>query len=93
MVAKSKHTQTRKLTPAVQPDTSLRSITEEPPLSARLAFVVQFRRGAGQTESDFAGRAEHMATYKATRFGSEEELVAFLRQVLHTVQAEPEQEL
>ncbi|MGH7960811.1 MAG: hypothetical protein ACRERD_03155 [Candidatus Binatia bacterium] len=37
--------------------------------------------------SPSAGRVEHMATYQATRFGSEAELVAFLRRVLRTEDA------
>ncbi|MGH7962033.1 MAG: hypothetical protein ACRERD_09440 [Candidatus Binatia bacterium] len=82
---KRKTTRTRKHVPAT-PAAASALLTDEPPLSARLAFVVQFRQGAGQA-GYFAGRVEHMATYQATRFGSEAELVAFLRRVLRAEDA------
>lgn len=89
---KGKTTRPRKSVPVKSPDTRP-SCTDEPPLSARLAFVVQFRTGAGQEAGTFAGRVEHMTTYQATRFASEAELVAFLRHVLRAAQADTEQEL
>ena len=49
----------------------------------RRAFVVQFRSGSGPGR--FAGRVEHMASARAARFGSQEELLGFLTRVLAEV--------
>lgn len=56
---------------------------DEPTLSPRLGFVVQFRVGVGQEPEYFAGRVEHMVSGQTARFQSPEELTAFLRRMLH----------
>lgn len=61
------------------------TIEELPPLSPQRAFVVQFRTGAGTEPGRFAGRVEHIPSAKATHFGSVEELLAFIAQVLAEV--------
>jgi len=54
----------------------------EVPLPAERAFVVQFRAGGQPGKSLFVGRAEHIASGDAARFGSVEELTAFIEKVL-----------
>jgi hypothetical protein len=49
---------------------------------SRAAFVIQFRDGTDVGAGRLEGRVEHIATYKATRFHSLEELLAFLAGVL-----------
>jgi len=46
------------------------------------AFVVQLQAAPDGAAELFAGRAEHVASGEAARFGSVAELVAFVRQVL-----------
>ena len=46
------------------------------------AFVIQLRAASDGDTELFAGRAEHVASGEAARFGSIPELVAFVRQVL-----------
>lgn len=91
MVEKKKTTRTRKRVAPEQAEPRP-SLADEPPLSARLAFVVQFRLGAGQTVAAFSGRVEHMVTGQAARFASEAELAAFLRRVLRAAHAGTEQD-
>jgi hypothetical protein len=59
------------------------TIEELPPLSVQRAFVVQFRSGSGLGR--FAGRVEHIPSAHAARFGSKDELLAFLTRVLAEV--------
>jgi hypothetical protein len=54
----------------------------EAPLPAERAFVVQLRAQADPRADLFVGRAEHMASGTAARFGSAQELIAFITQVL-----------
>jgi hypothetical protein len=52
------------------------------PLPAERAFVVQFRAQADPSGDLFVGRAEHIASGAEARFGSAEELIAFITKVL-----------
>jgi len=70
-----KHQHTRTISPEPQ---------DEPTLSPRLGFVVQFRIGAGQEPKYFAGRVEHLVSGHTARFHTPEELTAFFRKVLTT---------
>ncbi len=54
----------------------------EAPLPADRAFVVQLRAQADPDGDLFVGRAEHIASGTAERFGSIEELMAFIEKVL-----------
>ncbi len=54
------------------------------------AFVIQFRPETDIEAGRFEGRIEHMASYKATRFHSLDELLAFIASVLNEV-SNPEQ--
>ena len=54
----------------------------EAPLPAERAFVVQLRAPAEPDGELFVGRAEHMASGTAVRFGSAEDLIAFITKVL-----------
>ena len=56
----------------------------------KAAFVIQFRRETDIEAGRFEGRVEHVATYKATRFHSLDELLGFIASVLTEVRnAEP----
>ncbi len=57
-------------------------LTEEPPLSPDLGFVVQFRERARKSGTNYAGRAEHLASGLAVRFASLDELSAWMSQVI-----------
>ncbi len=46
------------------------------------AFVIQLHAAPDDGAEIFAGRAEHVASGEAARFGSIPELIAFVRQVL-----------
>jgi hypothetical protein len=48
----------------------------------KAAFVIQFRRESDIEAGRFEGRVEHIATYKATRFHSLDELLGFIAVVL-----------
>jgi len=48
----------------------------------KAAFVIQFRPETDIQEGRFEGRVEHIASTKATRFHSLEELVGFIANVL-----------
>ena len=52
----------------------------EPSLPAERAFVVQL--GAQTGDNLFIGRAEHIASGATVRFGSADELIAFIADVL-----------
>ncbi len=56
--------------------------TEEPLLSPRRAFVLQFYPKADVAEGVFLGRAEHVVSGRSVRFASFEELVVFLARTL-----------
>ena len=51
----------------------------------RGAFVIQFRPESDIESGRFEGRVEHRASYKATRFHSLDELLAFIASVLTEV--------
>ena len=48
----------------------------------KAAFVIQFRRETDIEAGRFEGRVEHIATYKASRFHSLDELLGFIAVVL-----------
>jgi hypothetical protein len=50
--------------------------------SYKAAFVIQFRRETDIEAGRFEGRVEHIATYKAARFHSLDELLGFIAIVL-----------
>jgi len=54
--------------------------------------VIQFRRETNVEAGRFEGRVEHIASYKAARFHSLDELLAFITTMLAEVTA-TEQEL
>ena len=62
---------------------------EEPLLSPRRAFVVQFREEVDAGRTRFRGRVEHLVSGRAMRFHSPEELLAFLAEVLSTIRTKP----
>jgi hypothetical protein len=49
---------------------------------SKAAFVVQFREGTDVEAGRLDGKVEHIASYRATRFHSVDELMAFIAQVL-----------
>ena len=59
------------------------------PLPAERAFVVQFRAQADPSGELIVGRAEHVASGAAVRFGSAEELIGFITDVLAAPDASP----
>jgi hypothetical protein len=46
------------------------------------AFVIQFREGTDLEAGRLEGKVEHIASYKAARFHSVDELIAFMARVL-----------
>jgi len=48
----------------------------------RLAFVIQFRPETDVQAGRFEGKVEHIASCKATRFHSLDELLSFIASVL-----------
>jgi len=52
------------------------------PLPPERAFVIQLRAPSAGDEDLFVGRAEHIASGLAARFGSVTELIGFVQQVL-----------
>jgi hypothetical protein len=48
----------------------------------KLAFVIQFRPETEVHAGRFEGKAEHIASYEATRFHSLDELLAFIVRML-----------
>ena len=46
------------------------------------AFVVQFREGTDLEAGRLEGKVEHIASYKAARFHSLDELITFMARVL-----------
>ena len=59
------------------------------PLPAERAFVVQLRAQADPGEELVVGRAEHIASGAAVCFGSAEELIAFITNVLAPAGSSP----
>lgn len=55
-------------------------------LPAKRAFVVQIHADAKVEQGKWQGRVEHIVSYRATRFQSLEELLAFMVKIL----SEPE---
>ena len=49
---------------------------------SKAAFVIQVREGTDTGAGELAGKVEHIATYRATRFHSVAELLAFIATVL-----------
>jgi hypothetical protein len=60
--------------------------SKQPSLPAKRAFVVQIHTDAKVEQGKWQGRVEHIVSYRATRFQSLEELVAFMVKIL----SEPE---
>ena len=52
------------------------------------AFVIQFRPATNLAAGQCVGRAEHVATSRATHFGSLAELLAFIECTLSEVRAQ-----
>jgi hypothetical protein len=55
--------------------------------SAAGAFVVQFRRETDIGAGRLSGRVEHIASYRAARFNSLDQLMMFMAEVLAEVNA------
>lgn len=53
---------------------------------SRAAFVIQFREGTDIGAGRLEGRVEHIASYKATRFHSLEDLLSFIARVLEEME-------
>jgi hypothetical protein len=49
---------------------------------SRAAFVIQFREGTDIEAGRVEGKVEHIASFKATRFQSFDELLAFVARIL-----------
>ena len=49
---------------------------------SKAAFVIQVQEGTDTGAGQLAGKVEHIATYRATRFHSVAELLAFITTVL-----------
>jgi hypothetical protein len=62
----------------------------EAPLPVERAFVVQLRAQAAGRDL-FVGRAEHIASGAAVRFGSADELIAFITKVLAPPSSSPQE--
>ena len=56
---------------------------QQPSLPAKRAFVVQIHSDAEVEQGQWQGRVEHIVSYRATRFQSLEELLAFMVKVLN----------
>ena len=62
-------------------------LERRPAFAPTQAFVVQFGRETAVDTGRMAGRVEHVVSGKVARFRSLEERVAFLTEVLRTVEA------
>jgi hypothetical protein len=60
--------------------------SNQPSLPAKRAFVVQLHAEAQVEQGKFKGRVEHVVSMRARHFHSLEELVAFMVQVVTTLQ-------
>jgi hypothetical protein len=49
---------------------------------SKTAFVIQVREGSDLSAGRLEGKVEHIATYRAARFHSVDELLAFIARVL-----------
>ena len=49
---------------------------------SRAAFVIQFREGTDIEAGRVEGKVEHIASFKASRFQSVDELLAFVARIL-----------
>ena len=56
---------------------------------SKAAFVIQFREGTDLQAGRLEGRVEHIASYKAARFHSIDELLAFIGGVLAESETDP----
>ena len=56
--------------------------------AADRAFVVQFSASEDERARSFTGRVEHVASGESIRFGSSEELTAFLSRKLLAVETQ-----
>jgi hypothetical protein len=52
---------------------------------SRAAFVIQFRESTDVEAGRVEGKIEHIASYKAARFHSIDELLAFIARVLSEI--------
>ena len=57
----------------------------------RAAFVIQFGPETDIEVGRFEGRVEHVASFKATRFQSLDELLSFIKDVLAEVGSKEQQ--
>jgi hypothetical protein len=62
---------------------------DTPSLPANRAFVVQFRAQPTSTPLRWEGRVEHLVSWEAIRFHSQEELLAFITRILSRTQDSP----
>ena len=60
--------------------------TNKPSLPTNRAFVVQLHADAQVAQGELRGRVEHIVSMRATHFHSLEELMAFMVQVVATLQ-------
>lgn len=60
--------------------------SNQPPLPANRAFVVQLHADSQVEKGQFRGRVEHVVSYKARHFHSLKELTAFIVQTITTLQ-------
>ena len=67
------------MTAVPQPAIVVREMDE---WQSRAAFVIQFREGTDIGAGRLEGRVEHIASYKAARFNSLEDLLSFIARVL-----------
>lgn len=67
------------MTAVPQPAIVVREMDE---WQSRAAFVIQFREGTDIGAGRLEGRIEHIASYKAARFHSLEDLLSFIARVL-----------
>jgi hypothetical protein len=67
------------MTAVPQPAIVVREMDE---WQSRAAFVIQFREGTDIGAGRLVGRVEHIASYKAARFHSLEDLLSFIARVL-----------
>ena len=71
------------MTAVPQPAIVVREMDE---WQSRAAFVIQFREGTDIGAGRLEGRVEHIASYKAARFHSLEDLLSFIARVLEEME-------
>ena len=74
---------------SVQPTESASQQPEVMPLPRSRAFVMRLSTDTDVGQARIAGRIEHVMSGQATRFGSLEELLSFLNQVLDHAAEKP----